>query len=103
VDDCKTEGGEWVNQTSNFDNILNAMVLLFEIITKEGWMDVMYNGIDSTGVGLQPKLNNSPILIIYFVSFIIAGNIFMLNLFVGVVIDKFNRLKDRLCGYALMT
>lgn len=26
-----------------------------------------------------------------------------MNLFVGIVIDKFNRLKDRMCGYALMT
>ena len=40
---------------------------------------------------------------LYFISFIIVGNIFIMNIFVGVVIDKFNRLKDRMCGYALMT
>jgi len=31
------------------------------------------------------------------------GNIFILKLFVGIVIDKFNRLKDKLCGFLLMT
>ena len=60
-------------------------------------------GIDSVGIGKQPKYNNKPIISLYFVSFIIIGNIFILNLFVGIVIDKFNRLKDRMCGYALMT
>lgn len=40
---------------------------------------------------------------LYFISFIIVGNIFILNLFVGIVIDKFNRLKDKMNGYGLMT
>jgi hypothetical protein len=33
----------------------------------------------------------------------ITGNIFVLNLFVGIVIDKFNRLKEKICGYTMMT
>jgi hypothetical protein len=40
---------------------------------------------------------------LYFISFIVVGNIFILNLFVGIVIDKFNRLKDSMNGYGLMT
>jgi voltage-gated cation channel len=76
---------------------------LYESITTEGWLDVMYKGIDSVDIGKQPKLNNNMMLSLYFISFIIIGNIFILNLFVGIVIDKFNRLKDRMCGYALMT
>lgn len=63
----------------------------------------MYKGIDSVDVGKQPKYNNNQLLSLYFISFIVIGNIFILNLFVGIVIDKFNRLKDRMCGYALMT
>jgi len=35
--------------------------------------------------------------------FIIIGNMFILNLFVGVVIENFNRMKDKLCGYVMMT
>mmetsp|Transcript_5497 Transcript_5497/g.8601 ORF Transcript_5497/g.8601 Transcript_5497/m.8601 type:complete len:103 (+) Transcript_5497:4938-5246(+) len=66
-------------------------------------MDVMYFGMDSSGIGNQPVKNNRPLFAFYFVSFIIIGNIFILKLFVGIVIDKFNRLKDRMQGYALMT
>lgn len=34
---------------------------------------------------------------IYFVAFIILGSFFVLNLFVGVVIDNFNSLKKKVC------
>jgi len=59
----------------------------------------MYNGIDVAGIDMQPKVNNMPLNSLFFVSFIIIGNIFLLNLFVGIVIDKFSRLKDRMKGY----
>lgn len=63
----------------------------------------MYHGVDSKGIDLHPEKNSKQYMAIYFISFIVVGNIFILNLFVGIVIDKFNRLKDRMCGYALMT
>jgi len=34
-------------------------------------------------------------LIIYFVGFMIIGSQFIINLFVGVVIDNFNTIKER--------
>jgi len=101
--DCLEQGGKWGNRDRNFDNIVNALSVLYEIITTEGWLDVMYYGIDANGIEVQPKINNNPIFALYFVSFIILGNILILKLFVGIVIDKFNRLKDRMQGYALMT
>ena len=64
----------------------------------------MYNGVDSRdSVDLQPNRNYRPAISLYFISFVLIGNLFILNLFVGIVIDKFNRLKDRMCGYSLMT
>jgi hypothetical protein len=63
----------------------------------------MYNGIDSTGINMQPVKNNKVFLSLYFISFIVVGNIFILRLFVGIVIDKFNRLKDKINGYNLLT
>jgi voltage-dependent calcium channel T type alpha-1I len=102
-EDCLEYGGHWINSQNNFDNIFNSAAVLFQIITTEGWLDIMYLGIDAVGVDKQPKKNNSQFLTVYFISFVIVGNIFVLNLFVGIVIDKFNRLKDRMCGYALMT
>jgi len=63
--------------------------------TGEGWVQVMYSGIDSRGVGLQPKKNANVPIIIFFVAFMIIGSQFIINLFVGVVIDNFNTIKQR--------
>jgi hypothetical protein len=71
-----------------------AMQTLFEMMTTEGWLDVMYNGIDARGVDLQPKKNYNPIFsIIFFCGFMVVGSQFILNLFVGVIIDNFNKIK----------
>ena len=46
-------------------------------------------------VDQQPVDDNNMIAYIYFVAFIILGSFFVLNLFVGVVIDNFNSLKKK--------
>jgi len=102
-DDCIKYGGIWTNSDESFDNIFSALSTLYQMITTEGWLEIMYRGVDGTEIGKQPRKNNQKYLAFYFISFILVGNIFILNLFVGIVIDKFNRLKDRMCGYALMT
>lgn len=92
--DCLNYGGMWLNSRSNFDNIFNAMQCLFEMMTTEGWLIVMYSGVDAVGIDFQPKRDNSLFQLIFFIGFIIVGNMFIFNLFVGVVIDNFNRMKD---------
>lgn len=94
-DDCLENGGEWLNAQMNFDNVLNAFTVLFEMMTTEGWMAVMYNGIDATGVDKQPKKNNQTAMVVYFVAYMIIGSQFIINLFVGVVIDNFTKIKER--------
>ena len=42
----------------------------------------------------QPKPENNLSAYIYFVVFIILGSFFVLNLIVGVIIDKFSRMKQ---------
>ena len=61
--------------------------------TFEGWMEVMEDAVDSTGVDLQPKFENTFVAYIFFLIFIFVGSFFTLNLLVGVIIDNFNRLK----------
>ena len=63
--------------------------------TTEGWVDVMNNGIDSVGINTQPQKNNQEWLVIYFVAFMIVGSQFIINLFVGVVIDNFINIKEK--------
>ena len=54
----------------------------------------MYSGIDSRGVGLQPKENANVYVIAFFLAFMVMGSQFIINLFVGVVIDNFNAIKE---------
>ena len=44
MDDCIKFGGRWVNENQNFDNSINAMLTLFEMMTTEGWMAVIDTG-----------------------------------------------------------
>ena len=43
-------GGDWVNQEANFDNVINAMVTMFGMMSTEGWLEVMWSAVDSTVV-----------------------------------------------------
>ena len=44
------------------------------MMTTEGWVDVMYNGLDATGIDKQPKVNSNVPIILYFVAFMIVGS-----------------------------
>ena len=102
VCDCLAPG-EWkLVVPQNFDNVLNGMALLFEIATTEGWVDVMYAAIDQRGEGMQPVRDSNPLWAVFFIVFLIFGAFFILELFVGVTIDNFNRIKER-TGRGLMT
>ena len=71
------------------------MMALFQMMTTEGWLSVMYNGIDIVGKDMQPKRDNYLVYFIYFVAFMVIGSQFIFNLFVGVVIDNFNTIKEQ--------
>jgi len=48
------------------------------MMTTEGWIDVMYNGLDAVpvkdGMEMQPKTNNKKILVIYFILYMVFGS-----------------------------
>eukprot|EP00347_Sterkiella_histriomuscorum_P005312 403357086 len=101
--DCLNYGGIWVNHDQNFDNIIQAILTLFQVSTTEGWVEVMHYGEDSIGIDIQPQLYSTPYWNVFFIFFIIVGNFFVLNLFVGVVISTFNREKEVLGKNFLLT
>lgn len=68
---------------------------LLQVATFEGWMEVMADAVDCTGVDLQPQREANLYAYIYFVIFIVCGSFFTLNLFIGVIIDNFNMLKKK--------
>jgi hypothetical protein len=71
------------------------MRTLFILCTTEGWAGLMYMGIDSRGVDMQPKQDYNPYMAGYFVIVMITGSLFIMNMFVGVVIDNFNKIKEK--------
>ena len=69
----------------------------------EDWVNNMYVNFDVQGKDLMPVLNpNSWKIFIYFGLFMIC-NVLIQNLFVGLAINNFRRIKDELCGYLLLT
>ncbi|VDK68194.1 unnamed protein product, partial [Gongylonema pulchrum] len=69
---------------------------LFVLSSKDGWVAIMYQGIDATGVDLQPIENYNEWRMIYFISFLLLVGFFVLNMFVGVVVENFHKCKEAL-------
>ena len=86
---------------------------------------MMWAAVDSNGIDMQPITNNNPCTcvrrlearviswscrscgraawVLLFIAFMILGGFFIMNLFVGVIIDNFNRLKETMGDSALLT
>ena len=67
------------------------------------WPDIMATAIDARGIGVKPLPNARPVAFFwfFFVQFIIA--FVMLNVFIGVIIEKYNENKDNSEGSGLLT
>ncbi|KAG9477608.1 hypothetical protein GDO78_012888 [Eleutherodactylus coqui] len=71
---------------TNFDNILFAVLTVFQCITMEGWTDILYNTNDAVGAMWNW---------LYFIPLIIVGSFFMLNLVLGVLSGEFAKERER--------
>uniref|UniRef100_A0A3Q1C7I3 Voltage-dependent L-type calcium channel subunit alpha n=1 Tax=Amphiprion ocellaris TaxID=80972 RepID=A0A3Q1C7I3_AMPOC len=71
---------------TNFDNFLFAMLTVFQCITMEGWTDVLYWMNDAMGFELPW---------VYFVSLVIFGSFFVLNLVLGVLSGEFSKEREK--------
>lgn len=66
---------------------------LFVLSSKDGWVDIMYHGLDAVGIDKQPKQNYNEWRLVYFISFLLLVGFFVLNMFVGVVVENFHRCR----------
>merc|ERR1719350_1925813 len=71
---------------TNFDNIGQAMLTVFQCITLEGWTDMLYWIHDSQGCTWQ---------FMYFVSMVVLGAFFVMNLILGVLSGEFSKEKEK--------
>ncbi|KAH8095145.1 hypothetical protein JL720_2422 [Aureococcus anophagefferens] len=89
----------------SFDNFDTAFALLFEIYSTEGWLDYMYYNVDANGIEMQPirdhgfreQRRSLPRFYSFFyhVLFQFVGGFFAMQLFVGVIIEQFGKLKEQ--------
>ncbi|XP_065165999.1 voltage-dependent calcium channel type D subunit alpha-1 isoform X1 [Atheta coriaria] len=71
---------------TNFDNFGLSMLTVFQCITLEGWTDVLYNIQDALGKTWQWS---------YFVSMVIFGAFFVMNLILGVLSGEFSKEREK--------
>ncbi|CAM4353119.1 unnamed protein product [Leuciscus chuanchicus] len=92
--DCIDAKYKWIRRKYNFDNLGQALMSLFVLSCKDGWVNIMYDGLDAVGVDQQPERNHNPWMLLYFISFLLIVSFFVLNMFVGVVVENFHKCRQ---------
>ncbi|KAF3939441.1 hypothetical protein ABW19_dt0202920 [Dactylella cylindrospora] len=77
------------NPWYSFDNFGDSLFILFQIVSQEGWTDVLWQGMSITGLGMQPVQGASQVNAIFFLAFNLLGAVFVLTLFVSVFMRNY--------------
>lgn len=68
--------------TFSFDSFKASLLILFEIVSLEGWIDVMTVAVSIVGKGQQPNQNVSQANAIFFLIYNLLGGVVILTLFI---------------------
>ena len=82
----------WVNPAFHFDTFSESFMTLFVVQTYK-FSIIMQTSMDVTGVGASPARNASVYNASFFVLYVVVGGIFVMNLFIGFIVDGFNLQK----------
>ncbi|CDO68509.1 hypothetical protein BN946_scf184998.g6 [Trametes cinnabarina] len=85
--------------TFSFDSFRQSLLILFEIVSLEGWIDVLGVAMSVTGEGEQPQTNASVANSIFFLIYNLMGGVVIFTLFVSIIIGNFTSKT----GSALLT
>lgn len=96
----------WEPAPTNFDNVFQALLVVFEVSTGEMWPDIMY--LTQDGQGVDEPMHEWPhqfnsLVPVWFMAVTLVCSFIMLNIFVGVIIDNFNHMKEQQNGSGLLT
>ncbi|WFD06570.1 calcium channel protein [Malassezia vespertilionis] len=85
----------WKNPTQgsmySFDDFKSSLLILFEIVSLEGWINVMTAAMSIVGRDQQPQADHSQHNAIFFLIYNLIGAVSVLTLFVSVIIENFQR------------
>lgn len=93
----------WGPPPFHFDHVGAGLLTVFEVASGEMWPDIMYVAVDSVGVDQPLQTDYNPAAALYFICINVVCAFFMLEIFTGVVIDNFNKMKEESQGSALLT
>ena len=93
--------GDGLNDHANFESFGAAFLLLFQVLTGDGWSTIMRDaavdpsrGCDAAPADGAPTNCGTSLAIPYFVSFVLIGAFVFLNLVVAVVLESFGTLRE---------
>lgn len=72
------------------------MITLFNVMTTEGWIDVMWTAVDASNIDYVPVKQDFGPAVIFFLFIVFFFHLFILNMFVGIVINVFSDEKKTL-------
>ena len=85
-EDCLKAGHKWHENKESFINFLVAFKTLFQLMNGEQWNTLTYR---------SKVYSTNWLVYLFFLSYLIIGFFFILNLLISVVVQKFKTLKDR--------
>lgn len=89
---------EWRTLSYNFDNIFNAMLTLFDVSTLEKWPLYLDATVDGVGEHRARIRDYNPAAALFYIFYIFVSDFFIMNLYLGTVVKKFNEIQKELDG-----
>ena len=83
--------GNIISDYKNFKNFHQAMLILFMILTGEDWSLIMFDTSKTMPNCVPGKTCGTPIAPLYFISFIMICTFVLLNLFILVILQQFDK------------
>ena len=77
------------NNWYDFDSFGDALFVLFQVVSQEGWVEVMWSAQSITGVFTQPLNFATQGNAVFFVVFNLLGAVFVLTLFISVFMRNY--------------
>lgn len=90
--ECLNYGGEWIKPDFNYDTIGESYLTLQTLASNEGWIQVLWDTVDAVGPFQEKQRDaNRYFASVYTIVVLFIISLLFLNLFIGVVIETFNR------------
>uniref|UniRef100_A0A7S3R2M3 Ion transport domain-containing protein n=1 Tax=Dunaliella tertiolecta TaxID=3047 RepID=A0A7S3R2M3_DUNTE len=84
----------WTRDLRRFDNVVTGIWVLYQMALIENWSGTMIATMNTVDINQQPIRDANQYIGLLYVLFMIVGSLSIINLVVGVSINKFNEMKS---------